>query len=96
MRDPRTESGYLGGVNLPTDGPTGWHGWWGYTPIQGPPPAPEGYVVPPRPEERALHVHIQTDWTCPFCQADNDVWGVADGEWMECSECGRESYVLFT
>lgn len=46
----------------------------------------------PRPE-RIAGSFIQTAWVCTHCGADCDVWGVADDEWMECGECGKQSYV---
>lgn len=46
----------------------------------------------PRPE-RITGCHIQTDWTCTHCGADCDVWGAAEG-WMECADCGRDSYLI--
>lgn len=52
--------------------------------------APEGA---PRPEH-VVPCHIQTEWTCSHCGADNDVWGAAADEWMECSRCGGQSYLF--
>lgn len=51
--------------------------------------APEGE---PRPEH-ITGCHIQTDWTCTHCGADNDVWGEVH-EWMECSHCGGQSFLV--
>lgn len=54
------------------------------------------FVVPevaPRPEH-VVSCHIQTEWTCSHCGADNDVWGLAADEWMECSHCGGQSFLF--
>lgn len=51
---------------------------------------PEGL---PRPEH-TTSCHIQTDWTCTHCGAENDVWGTAAVEWMECARCGGQSFLV--
>lgn len=70
---------------LPAAKHVGWaHGGPGHDFI-----APNGAVRP----ERIAPSSITTEWTCTHCGAACDVWGVADGEWMECGECGRLSFV---
>jgi hypothetical protein len=49
----------------------------------------------PRPD-RVAGSFIQTQWTCTHCDEENDVWGVADLEWMECAKCGGMSYLCFS
>lgn len=35
-----------------------------------------------------------TEWTCPYCGEDNDVWGDgAINSWMECSGCFRNMFL---
>lgn len=48
----------------------------------------------PKPE-RIADSFILTTWTCTHCGAQCDVWGVADREWMQCLECGKDSYVVY-
>lgn len=50
---------------------------------------PEGKPNP----ARYVSAHIQTEWTCSHCGAECDVWGEAT-EWMECSKCGRYSFLV--
>lgn len=77
-----------------TQDEAGADGTWGVLPLYGPPPRPEGYVDLPRPEEIA-DAHVQTDWTCPYCGADNDVWGEgAVFSWMECMSCFKFAFLV--
>lgn len=46
----------------------------------------------PRPD-RITGCDIQTDWTCTHCGEAQNVAGVAEG-WMECADCGRDSYLV--
>jgi hypothetical protein len=80
----------LGYDNVP-QGQVGWNGSWGTIPVQGPEPPPPG----PRPpmDHEVAESHITTEWTCAFCGADNDVWGVAEG-WMDCDRCPEQSYLV--
>ena len=48
----------------------------------------------PGPHEVA-EAHVETSWVCPFCKADQSVWGDgAVGTWMECDKCGKEAFLL--
>jgi len=47
----------------------------------------------PRPD-RTAQADITTQWTCTRCGAAQEVGGVCDGDWMDCDECGKASYVL--
>jgi hypothetical protein len=84
----------LGYAQVPA-GHLGWDGNWGDVPVQGPPPQPADWSAPPKPGELAIDVHVETSWTCPFCKADNDVWGAAGNEWMECSTCSKEAWLAW-
>lgn len=57
---------------------------------------PSHDFLPPHPQprpDRIASAHIQTEWTCTHCGSDCDVWGAAEA-WMECGECGGESYLV--
>lgn len=85
-------SGYLGGRH--DNDLRGWDGTYGWTEIQGPAPRPDGWIDIPKPEEIADAL-VVTSWTCPFCKAENDVWGEgAVFSWMECPDCGKDSYLM--
>lgn len=76
----------LGECGLPRAAHVGWeHGGPSHDFLE-----PQGA---PRPE-RVTSCHIQTTWACTHCGEDNDVWGAAAGEWMECSSCGRNSFLI--
>ena len=54
--------------------------------FQGPEPDPGPWDIVP-----AL---VHTEWTCPHCGEDNDVWGEgAINSWMECSNCRIQMYL---
>lgn len=64
--------------------------------VLGDPDSPyHSFVAPPRQPrpEFVVEAFVMTQWQCPHCKADNDVWGVAGGEWMDCSECGKPGYL---
>lgn len=47
----------------------------------------------PEPHEIALAL-VTTEWTCPFCQYHQDVWGEgAIQTWMECGSCGKPAFL---
>ena len=50
----------------------------------------------PKSEDLAEALVI-TEWTCPRCGEDNDVWGEgAVFSWMECAHCRVESYLVMS
>jgi len=47
----------------------------------------------PEPHEIAPAM-VVTEWVCPFCNYENDVWGEgAVHSWMECASCGESAYL---
>lgn len=83
----------LGYAQVPK-GHIGWDGHWGTIRVQGPELPPEGWVRTPQRHELASAMAI-TEWICPFCGADNDVWGEGALEsWMECGTCLQPAYLV--
>lgn len=61
-------------------------GRWCECPNADPPMLPE-------PHEIATASAV-TEWTCPFCQHHQDVWGEgAMHTWMECGSCGKYAFL---
>lgn len=86
-------TGWLGYSQVPK-GQVGWDGYWGTIAVQGPAPRPEGWVDVARQHEIA-EAEVTTEWTCPFCDSDNRVYGEgAVFSWMECSECGHYAWLV--
>lgn len=93
MTLPNGTRGPLGLVHVPQDQAHA-DGSWGTLALYGPEPRPEGFVDPPRDDEMASAL-VTTEWICPRCLAENDVWGEgAVDSWMECSNCLVMSFLV--